>query len=271
MSTSSERPNSKAPCRGFTLMELLVVITIIAILVSLTLAAGTKVVSVGKERGTQWALQTLDTSLGEYIQANGSIPPPTVRDPLDSTMRMPIVDGFVVMNGGPRLMNSTAWYVYQLQAEGSSALAAVHQIDARLRKTGIVDTANAKSDESQTGTRTTQILDVWGNPIRYVHPRFGGTHGSTSSNPGKIADVLGGTALYRIADFFRDSKSKWMPDTDGKWRDSTPVELKANEGIGDSDGGAPPNRRPYFYSCGPDGDPATTEDNVYTVRPVFPR
>ncbi len=163
---------------AFTLIELLVVITIIAILVSLTLAAGTKVVSVGRERGTQWALQALDTSVGEYIQANGSIPPATVRDPLNANRRVPIIDGGVgTAAANLQAMDSVAWYVYQLQAEGSSALAAVHQIDARLRKTGSVAAASAKSDATQTGARTTQILDVWGNPMRYVHPRFGGVHG----------------------------------------------------------------------------------------------
>jgi hypothetical protein len=37
-----------------------------------------------------------------------------------------------------------------------------------------------------------------------------------------------------------------------------------------SDGGTSPDARPYFYSCGPDGDPSTTADNVYIVTPTFP-
>ncbi|MBX3389567.1 MAG: type II secretion system protein [Phycisphaeraceae bacterium] len=263
---ASSQPN-RTP-RAFTLLELLVVITIIAILVSLTLATGTKVVSIGRERGTQWALQALDTSVGEYIQANGAIPAATVRDPSpNSTWRVPIIDGGVGKDAANlRAMDSTAWYVYQLQSEGSSALAAIHQIDARLRKTGIAKDSDAQYDESHTGTRTTQILDVWGNPIHYVHPRYGGVHGVGSGVAEDIADVLGtyvpgyGTKSFEIKVFSRDPAPKVLPS--GK---------KIDDYKNDADGGAAPNRRPYFYSAGPDGDPSTTEDNIYTIRPNLPR
>mgnify|MGYP001212110405 FL=1 len=254
---------------AFTLIELLVVITIIAILVSLTLAAGTKVVSVGRERGTQWALQALDTSVGEYIQANGSIPPATVRDPLNANRRVPIIDGGVgTAAANLQAMDSVAWYVYQLQAEGSSALAAVHQIDARLRKTGSVAAASAKSDATQTGARTTQILDVWGNPMRYVHPRFGGVHGVGATAVENLNDVLGAPPTGVQYGFDQSVISAFS-------RDPAPLNLpsgkKREDFKNDADGGTSPNRRPYFYSAGPDGDPSTTDDNVYTIRPNLPR
>ncbi|MFO0861675.1 MAG: type II secretion system protein [Phycisphaerales bacterium] len=253
---------------AFTLIELLVVITIIAILVSLTLAAGTKVVSVGRERGTQWALQTLDTSVGEYIQSSGSIPSATVRDPLDSNLRVPIIDGGVGTDATSlQTMDSTAWYIYQLQSEGSSALAAIQQIDPKLRKTGIVS-GGFTSSPTQTGSRTTQILDVWGNPIRYVHPRFGGVHGVGSTAVEQLDDVLGSPPAGKQYGF----KSK---NVTAFSRDPAPVNLppgkKPTDYKNDADGGAAPSRRPYFYSAGPDGDPSTVDDNVYTVRPNFPR
>lgn len=268
--SSRRAPGSRPGFRpGFTLIELLVVITIIAILVSLTLAAGTKVVSVGRERGTQWGLQALDTAVGEYIQANGAIPAATVRDPLNPNRRVPIIDGSIdVGTTELPVMDSTAWFLYQLQSEGSSALAAVHQIDPRLRKTGVVDTSSAKSDFENTGVRTTKILDVWGNPIRYVHPRFGGIHGVGTGNTELLDDVLGKSAApiqygfntQLITGFSRDPAPAVLPS--GKTR----AEYK-----NDSDGGAAPSRRPYFYSAGPDGDPSTTDDNVYTIRPNLPR
>lgn len=265
----SEYRVSRNRAAGFTIIELLVVITIIAILVSLTLAAGTKVISVGRERGTQWAMQALDASVGEYIQASGSIPPATVRDPTPgSTRRVPIVDGSVGTDAAAlKTMDSTAWYVYQLQAEGSSALAAIHQIDPKMRKSGIAKDADIKYDADHTGARTTQILDVWGNPIRYVHPRFGGVHGVGKGKAEDLENVLGGlspsgygTVSFGMTMFSRDPAPAIMPS--GKKRD----DFK-----NDADGGATPNRRPYFYSAGPDGDPATTDDNVYTIRPVLPR
>jgi prepilin-type N-terminal cleavage/methylation domain-containing protein len=263
---------------GFTLIELLVVITIIAILVSLTLAAGTKVVSVGRERGTQWAMQALDTSVGEYIQANGSIPPATVRDPVNTTKRIPIVDGLVddptvdpsgSEEAGLKVFDSTAWYVHQLEASGSSALAAIYQIDPKLRKVGTRQGVPFVNSQ-QTGTRTTRILDVWGNPMRYVHPRFGGPHGTSPSTFERMTDILGGNASdYTFEEFLRDPKSKWIPDGAGTLKAVLPSEPE--QGIGMTDGGASPSRRPYFYSAGPDGDPATTDDNVYTIRPNLPR
>lgn len=263
----SDASHSRTHAPGFTIIELLVVITIIAILMSLTLAAGSKVVSVGRERGTQWAMQSLDTSISEYIQSNGSIPPATVRDPTPgSNMRMPIVDGGVGLNpANLKPMDSTAWFIYQLQSEGSSALASIHQIDPKLRKTGIANT-DVKYNEQNTGARTTQILDVWGNPIRYVHPRFGGVHGVGIGQADRLEDVLGvyspgyGTQSVPISVFSRDPAPVNLPN--GK---------RAADYKNDSDGGAPPNRRPYFYSAGPDGDPSTTDDNVYTTRPNLPR
>lgn len=267
------KQNTRPP-RAFTLIELLVVITIIAILVSLTLAAGTKVVSVGRERGTQWALQALDNSVGEYIQANGSIPPAWVKDPLDATgnRRVPIIDG-IVKDGDLRAMDSTAWYVHQLQAEGSSALAAVHQIDPKLRLTGI-STTNILSNATSTGQRTTRILDVWGNPIRYVHPRFAGAHGTAGTGATElVSDVLpiSGSATYKFTDFFRDGKTHWVAQADGSYKRADESDIKEKTSRASSDGGGSPNRRPYFYSAGPDGDPGTIDDNVYTIRPNFPR
>lgn len=267
--------------RAFTLLELLVVITIIAILVSLTLAAGSKVVSVGRQRGTQWALQALDTSVGEYIQSNGAIPAATVRDPLDPTRRVPIIDGRIGSTfgsaglpdgdqnkyGDSKVMDSTAWYIYQLESEGSSALAAIHQIDPRMRKTGVEPSSSATSSATNTGTRTTSIVDVWGNPIRYVHPRYGGVHGALWQSE-KLTDVLGdppsgtsyGFKTGQVLSFSRDAAPRTLPS--GK---------KRTDYKNDSDGGAAPNRRPYFYSAGPDGDPSTTEDNVYTILPNLQR
>ncbi|MBL8887084.1 MAG: type II secretion system protein [Phycisphaerales bacterium] len=276
----SERANIRQ--RGFTLIELLVVITIIAILVSLTLAAGTKVVSVGRERGTQWAMQALDTSVGEYIQANGAIPPPTVRDPvgtLNNTKRVAIVDALVddqvadpsgAEAAGMKVFDSTAWYIHQLESSGSSALAAIHQIDPKLRKTGIRKGLPFSSSQ-QTGSRTTRILDVWGNPIRYVHPRFGGTHGQSATAFENMTNVLGGNATdYKYDTFLRDAKTRWIPKADKVGTLAPAAADEANQ-VGISDGGAAPSRRPYFYSAGPDGDPSTIEDNVYTIRPNLPR
>lgn len=233
--------------RAFTLIELLVVISVIAILVSLTLAAGSKVVSVGRERGTQWTLQTLDLMIADYIQSNGAIPPATVKDPTNTTREVALIDGGVGSGPGDlSAFDSTAWLVYQLQAEGAAAVAAIEQLDDRVRKIGL-STANL-ADRRSTGARTTRILDVWGNPIRYVHPRFGGVFGEGTGLAASVDDTLGRTVNLLYPQFSRDPKNKK-----------------------DSDGGSPVARRPYFYSAGADGDPSTIDDNVYIIRPNFAR
>jgi prepilin-type N-terminal cleavage/methylation domain-containing protein len=233
--------------RAFTLIELLVVISVIAILVSLTLAAGSKVVSVGRERGTQWTLQTLDSMIAEYVQSNGAIPSPTVRDPTNTTRLVAIVDGGAGPSSGSlEKFDSTAWLIYQLQSQGADAVAAIDQLDDRVRKVGL--SSISVSNATTTGDRTTRILDVWGNPIRYVHPRFGGIRGEGTNLSDQVTEVLGLDAstdlLYRY--FSRD-----------------PVNKK------DADGGSPVGRRPYFYSAGADGDPSTIDDNIYLNRPNF--
>lgn len=233
--------------RAFTLIELLVVISVIAILVSLTLAAGGKVVSVGRERGTQWTLQTLDAMMSDYVQSNGAIPSPTVKDPTNTNRLVAIVDGGAG-NSASTLepFNSTAWLIYQLQSQGSDAVAAIDQLDDRVRKIGLSTTSI--SDANTTGNRTTRIIDVWGNPIRYVHPRFGGVVGEGNSISQKFYETLGVEAgtPFLFSDFSRDPKNKK-----------------------NSDGGMPIARRPYFYSSGADGDPSTVDDNVYLTRPNF--
>ncbi|MBY0113761.1 MAG: prepilin-type N-terminal cleavage/methylation domain-containing protein [Phycisphaerales bacterium] len=240
--------------RAFTLVELLVVIAVIAILVSLTLAAGSKVVSVGRERGTQWTLQTLDSMMSDYIQANGSIPSPTVRDPVNTSRQVAIADGGVgdtPTNLEP--FDSTAWLVYQLQSQGAAAVSVLDQLDDKVRKVGFSN--NPIAAASVTGTRTTRILDVWGRPIRYVHPRFGGVRGEGANKVDKFSEILGVDTSspnpqndLLFSALSRDPKNKK-----------------------DADGGAPVARRPYFYSAGADGDPSTIDDNVYLVRPNFPR
>jgi len=234
--------------RAFTLIELLVVIGVIAVLVSLTLAAGSKVVSVGRERGTQWTLLTLDSMISDYIQSNGTVPAPFVKDPTNTSREVAIIDGGVG-NGSSDLeaFDSTAWLIYQLRSEGASAVAAIEGLDDRVRKIGL-STSNI-ADRRSTGTFTTRILDVWGNPIRYVHPRFGGIRGEGANSTDRVDEAIGNTSLnFLYTQFSRDPKNKK-----------------------NSDGGSPVARRPYFYSAGADGDPSTIDDNVYVVRPNFAR
>lgn len=61
--------------RGFTLLELLVVVSIIVILIGLTVGAGIAVVRNQQASATQNVLLTLDRALEEYIAQTQTIPP----------------------------------------------------------------------------------------------------------------------------------------------------------------------------------------------------
>ena len=101
------------------------------------------------------------------------------------------------------------------------------------------------------------IVDAWQRPIRYVHPKFDGLFHPTGDPAGFMtlsdAAVLGPPPQGRIY------------ATDGVRRNNA----AAGGEPADSDGGLCVGNHPYFYSAGPDGDPSTIEDNVYSVKPQF--
>jgi prepilin-type N-terminal cleavage/methylation domain-containing protein len=246
---------------GFTLIELLVVIGIIGILIALALAVGSRVASSGKERVTEQTLRALEGSLDAYIQAKGGMPGATVLDPRkngsvpNSTYLWPVADARNMSSTSavPEMINSVGLFILQTRGV-PSAEAAFKNIDTRYLHTYDADGGTATAWTSQPELLT--AFDGWGNPIRYVHPAFHGIVGLGAGNPPAQVDVdtvLGpapSPRQYAITQIRRGTAPGTGP--------ATPP---------DSDGGLCTAGRPYFYSCGADGDPSTTGDNVYVVRP----
>lgn len=296
-------PHTRAPRRAFTLVEMMVVIGIIVILVAITLGVANAVVEGGRKRATEGVLRALDQTMDIYIDKRGEIPPALVDvppnrlvggGPLDGrTMYYPLIDGVVqTANGSPFLaIDSVGIYMFAAEEvpEIQSIVAGLDpRFVVRAQAAAAPERAGSAGGGGGAGASNTQplleltsVLDAWGNPVRVVHPRFdsiivgSGQFGSIGILP--TTDASDG---YFTASELPPLGGRFMPfrrirrlaPTEAEWRDFDEGTIAQNfsNGVGDSDGGACPSPRPYFYSAGPDGDPSTIEDNVYTTRPRFP-
>lgn len=277
------------PCatRAFTLVELLIVIGVIGILISIVLTIGARVVQGGKVRLTEQTIRILDMTIEAMISDQGVLPSALVADPRDVETGdiprlIPIADardhGSSYQSGQPgqpplaghQMINSVGLLL--LQAERVPSAATVSQgIDARMIKRWDADYADDIFGAGSGGAQPTlaTVFDAWNRPLRYVHPQFDGLiygpdyMGGQVSNPAQevsLNDILGpapSSNMYGITAIRRNNRSTGTGSS--------------AEDLPDSDGGVCPSNTPYFYSAGPDGDPSTTDDNVYTIIPTLPK
>jgi prepilin-type N-terminal cleavage/methylation domain-containing protein len=232
--------------RAFTLVELLIVIGVIAILVGLALAIGHRVAGAGKETKTTDAIKVLDASVAEFVASSGGIPPATVLDPRrtnpptnNPAVVQPVADAYTNAGSGG-LINSVGLYMTQCEKQ-PSASAVFKTLDAKFMRELDTD-GNEEAWDAFPPLRT--VFDGWDRPIRYVHPAWDGLlddAGTPVTATNIVAPPAGknyfnaGLTLTRIAPY--------------------------------ADGGICRGGQPYFYSAGPDGDPSTVADNVYTTKP----
>lgn len=287
---------------GFTLTEMVVVVALTASIAAIGIRVGSTMVDSGRASATQDVLRVLDRSVDEYINATGSIPPAIARITLEQdlgtthiagdTVFYPVIDGrieVVIPGSDPARnyqINSIGLYLNSIKrsADISSLLESIDGDFTRNYNAG-VDPASPGQDLDLQPEMLT-VFDSWGNPIRYVHPKFDGiieqangarrglgeaggfldVFDTTNSGPGlftaeylpaNLADLPFNNISIRRNKILRIDQEEAR--TGGL---SFPVET-------DSDGGVCPSQRPYFYSCGPDGDPATIEDNIYSTTPKF--
>lgn len=241
---------SAARRRAFTLMELLIVVAVIAILVGLALAVGARVAGSGREDKTRYTIKALDQSLDAYIAATNGIPPPALRDPrapgsVDPMPLLPAADAYTPSGGTGGIINSVGLYEAQCRAYPDVA-AVFKSMDTRFLREVDQDNNGTNAGDPFPVLRT--MFDAWDRPMRYVHPQLDGLLRATGGGPVQTLDVLGAPAFgsaYLVAELRRNN---------------TTAE-------NDSDGGICRAGRPYFYSAGADGNPATTEDNVYVTKP----
>jgi prepilin-type N-terminal cleavage/methylation domain-containing protein len=267
---------------GFTLIELLVVIGIIGALVALTLSIGGAVIGSGKARQTADTIKVLDNLLTERRASTDAPVPWYVKAPAvgnGAGWIVPLVDGVWqpdTFNGAAQTKSqipALAWFLKDLTeyTPVSTAEALLDTIDGKFKKLNVDQTgANVVTIDRFPGKRI-DVVDAWGNPIRMVHPKFSGVIPSPQAAVGNNGGAMQGLANYVIAPsgggvfIEQNFRRNYVSDADRQTRkDAGQPVMK-----GDSDGGSCNGDTPYFYSAGPDGDPSTRADNVYTIRPKF--
>lgn len=249
--------------QGFTLVELLVVIAIIGILMTLALVVGGRVAKGGERSLTESTIRALDATLTAYIAEREAKFPTYFVD--DSNQVFPIIDG---RRAGQNTLGAPAQptiALYLLLAEQVPGVQeALKGIDKKfMTRKQVVDSDPSRIVKDRNGQPIDGLFinDAWGNPIRFVLPSYHGGHGEFCGTNGTVENGRPPIPV-KIAKF----------NYDEQWRRSYRPFDNAQLGryVGDSDEGMCVGGRPYFYSAGPDGDPGTRDDNVYTVTPQFP-
>jgi prepilin-type N-terminal cleavage/methylation domain-containing protein len=272
--------------RGFTLIELLIVIAIVSLLAAIGIGVGAGMINSGKKTATVGVIQALDQTLDAYIDVKGDLPPALVavrHNDLPTGLRAqvgndnpgfyPAFDG--TEGNGELLINSVGYYLYAVQD-----VAGVQEILAGINPKLIKQYTTSGFGQSEGGISVGSsaseqpllltVFDAWGNPIRFVHPKFDGIveknrrTQDTDGEPIRIDREQNGFFVNppsggREMIIFNVRRNKMTADE----RNEDP------DLVADSDGGLCPSARPYFYSSGPDGDPSTTDDNIYTTIPTY--
>jgi prepilin-type N-terminal cleavage/methylation domain-containing protein len=264
------------PGRGFTLVELLVVVGIIGILISIVLAVAAGVRNAGRDSLTRSTIQTLEATLEEYMSARGSIPAALALDPRSGAgiggqgtkYLQPVADARNFSSTTAEMINSVGLYLAQAR-EIDAIESLVQGVDAKVARLHLPVGTNPRPTAWSEQPQILTFVDAWGRPMRYVHPEFdglvygpesGGTYMATSPKSTVSVSTIVGPAgsgeVYGISKLRRNAQN-------------TKAGSASPEDQPDGDGGLCTGGRPYFYSAGGDGDPSTTSDNIYSVTPQF--
>lgn len=254
--------------QGFSLIELLVVIGILVILIALSISVATGVNVSAQKRAAQDTIRVLDSSIESWTASTGQAAPKDVIDPANPDARIPAVDGrlndgsngYTQATGDP--WPSLLIFIQAISQEGGSE-DIIRSIDTTYRSSASIPFDSGGDPLREIETQSFLVKDPWGNPIRFVHPAFDGGFGDywDGSSPATrdLLEVETSSASGTVLEFRRS------------WRPFNPGSGLARA-TGDADEGICPGggTRAYFYSAGPDGDPGTIADNVYSERPQFP-
>ncbi|HMN40256.1 MAG TPA: prepilin-type N-terminal cleavage/methylation domain-containing protein [Phycisphaerales bacterium] len=243
--------------RGFTLIEIIVVITIIAILTSLGLMVGNKVRVNSQAQATRSLLISLDQAYTAVTSEKDSGVASVWRDALGNEFA--VVDGYVKLSSTPE---PSLGLLLLATGQHPSLKETILRADSRYLTTAIL-TSSQNMFPTDNTVKVPVLKDSWGNPIRFVHPRWDGGYGEYY-NPITNAQVTTGRDQERQ---FVGKRAGGGTHIESFLRSFRPTQTA----VGHADEGLCTGGRGYFYSSGPDKDPGARDDNVYlNGPPKFP-
>jgi prepilin-type N-terminal cleavage/methylation domain-containing protein len=265
--------------RGFTLIELLVVIIIIGILISIVFAIAGGVTERGRVTQTREIIRQLDMSLDSFTRETGDLPPPVVLAPnpdplIDRPSAYAMADASYMSDfpdpGDRTTINTVGLYIAEAERQGLAELF-TGLPQNRLRLFDPDQPNGGRQPELRT------VFDAWGNPIRMVHPAFDGVINREvlqglnewDGTAGMEVDVFAPPNAMPM-DLYVLEQNALPRGYEIPENNAGDVPIQRIRRVFEGDSGFCTNGRPYFYSVGKDGDPATTTDsNVYTTEPRF--
>jgi len=231
--------------RAFTLIELVVTISIIIVLVSLTVYAGVALIGRSEVRRTQDTLASLDQAMREWeLTASRSVS--LGENDIPSFAAYDINEGELV--NPPDFAGLPMGYADDVTRKLIDIIARSQPVKEIIAQ---MDPKRVKRDADDYLV----ILDAWDKPIRAIHPG---------------RDHLGAMEVFVAGD----------ADDDGTIEGP---DIQPSFGYGELAHGVALNRRIFFVSAGPDGrfgnlsadadepeEYAQAGDNIYSYKPEQP-
>lgn len=253
---------------GFSLIEIMAVLAIIAILTSIAVVVAGRVTNSGRIQATQDIIRILDTALDSYVASREASVPPAYKD--DANVFHPLWDGRAVGSAADAAAEPSVQLFLLIAAEVPEVETTLQGLDAKFVSRATISTNGNFVRKYVNGTLTNVnalvVKDAWNRPIRFVHPIWQGGAGDYWNG----SSVTGGRPQFLEYDVNGNGSISAQERIRRSYRPFNPATPGVANPVGDADEGICPGNRPYFYSAGPDGDPGTRSDNVYTKKPEFP-
>jgi hypothetical protein len=164
-------------------------------------------------------------------------------------------------------LNSVGAFMYVAQQ--------VPEAKAILDKLGAKQLVQLDTDGAGAQPTMPTVLDAWGRPIRFVHPKGDGLILGDATQTGNAFDAARRVEAWLGTPISTPQIERRYIYSDIRRSDRGPTDDTA----GDGDGGKAIGSRPYFYSAGEDGlvgyglrDGVWVNynaDNVYLSEPTF--